>query len=220
MKKTIITLGLTMLAGITAFGQEAQKTTKPSYASLGPVGGFGHSWMSNMDGQQFKPSAHLGVAFIYSRYEHWGWGANLTASHEGYSNEYMWGGDRYRRSVDPVYLRLAPRAYYFFGSYGDNVRPKLYLGPSVGVKVQEDQYTTNITNNTTDAVMATPTNTQMYRTMDLGAEGGAGVNVKVAPRTWLNLDANYYQGLLDVTKNGATHLNQNVRFNVGVMMGL
>jgi hypothetical protein len=219
MKKTMITLGLVLLAGVTSFGQAA-KADKTSYTSLGPVAGFGHSWMSNMDNQQFKPSAHLGIGLIYSRYEHWGWGADITASHEGFKQDYMWAGNKYRTSVDPTYIRATPKAYYFFGDYKNSVRPKIYLGPSVAVKVQEDRYTENMTMNQSDVVRNASTTASTFRTMDFGAQAGAGVNVKLATGTWLNLDASYYQGLIDATKSAATHMNQNVRLNVGVMMGL
>ncbi len=218
MKKTMITLGL-VLAGLTSFGQ-AEKADKTSYTSLGPVAGFGHSWMSNMDGQQFKPSAQLGIGVIYSRFEHWGWGGDVVASHEGFKQDHMWMGNAYRTSVDPTYLRVTPKAYYFFGDYKNNVRPKVYLGPSLAVKLQEDRYTENMTMNQSDVVMATNDASSTFRTMDLGAQAGAGVNIKMAKATWLNLDASYYQGLIDVTKGAGTHMNQNVRLNVGVMMGL
>jgi hypothetical protein len=218
MKKTMITLGLVLLAGVTSFGQA--KKTQTSYTSLGPVAGFGHSWMSNMDNQPFKPSAYLGIGIIYSRFEHWGWGGELIASHEGYKQDYTVLGNSYRTAVDPTYVRLTPKAYYFFGDYKNNVRPKVYLGPSVAVKVQEDRYTENVTMNQSDVIMATSTAASVFRTMDVGAQAGAGVNIKLATATWLNLDASYYQGLTDATKNAATNTNQNVRLNVGVMMGL
>lgn len=215
MKKMMITLGITMLAGLTSFGQA--KKTGSMYTSLGPVAGFGHSWVSGKSNQVFKPTANLGVGFVYSKYEHWGWGANLVASHEGYATEYNWLGNTYRNVVDPVYIRLTPRAFYFFGDYTSTVRPKLFLAPSVGVKVQEDHYMTNETMNQSDVTYNT-NGTSMYKTMDLGAEGGAGVNVKLGRATWLNLDATYYQGVLNATKTN--NMNQNVRINAGVMMGL
>lgn len=220
MKKMMITLGLAMLAGFTSFGQ-AEKATKTSYTSLGPVAGFGHSWLSNRDFQQFKATPSLGIGLIYSRYEHWGWGGTLMVSHEGFTNEYRVGNNMYRQSFSPVYVRLTPKAYYFFGDYKSTVRPKVFLGPSVGVKVQEDYYSKNLTNNNSDVVMTANTNNDMFKTMDVGAQGGAGVNIKLGTYTWLNLDATYYQGLIDVTRNnGETNLNQNVGVNVGVMMGL
>jgi len=184
-----------------------------SYMSLGPVGGFGHSWTSNMN-NRFKPSAHLGIAMIYSRFEHWGWGTELTASHEGYSTAI--GNQTF--TYDPTYLRMTPKAYYFFGDYGDNIRPKIYLGPSVAYKVAEDRYVGGPNNSD---VRYTDRGSYMINDWDLGVDVGAGVNIKVAPYTWLNLDADYYHGLLDVTRmNGMNNMNRSLRANVGVMMGI
>lgn len=184
-----------------------------SYISLGPIGGFGHSWTSNMD-NRFKPSAHLGIAMIYSRFEHWGWGTELTASHEGYSTAI--GNQTF--TYDPTYLRMTPKAYYFFGNYGDNIRPKIYLGPSVAYKVAEDRYVGGPNNSD---VRYTDRGSYMINDWDLGVDVGAGVNIKVAPYTWLNLDADYYHGLLDVTRmNGMNNMNRSLRANVGVMMGI
>ncbi|MBW7914412.1 MAG: PorT family protein [Taibaiella sp.] len=184
-----------------------------SYISLGPIGGFGHSWTSNMN-NRFKPSAHLGIAMIYSRFEHWGWGTELTASHEGYSTAI--GNQTF--TYDPTYLRMTPKAYYFFGNYGDNIRPKIYLGPSVAYKVAEDRYVGGPNNSD---IRYTDRGSYMINDWDLGVDVGAGVNIKVAPYTWLNLDADYYHGLLDVTRmNGMNNMNRSLRANVGVMMGI
>ena len=184
-----------------------------SYISLGPIGGFGHSWTSNMN-NRFKPSAHLGIAMIYSRFEHWGWGTELTASHEGYSTAI--GNQTF--TYDPTYLRMTPKAYYFFGNYGDNISPKIYLGPSVAYKVTEDRYVGGPNNSD---IRYTDRGSYMINDWDLGVDVGAGVNIKVAPYTWLNLDADYYHGLLDVTRmNGMNNMNRSLRANVGVMMGI
>lgn len=184
-----------------------------SYISLGPIGGFGHSWTSNMN-NRFKPSAHLGIAMIYSRFEHWGWGTELTASHEGYSTAI--GNQTF--TYAPTYLRMTPKAYYFFGNYGDNIRPKIYLGPSVAYKVAEDRYVGGPNNSD---IRYTDRGSYMINDWDLGVDVGAGVNIKVAPYTWLNLDADYYHGLLDVTRmNGMNNMNRSLRANVGVMMGI
>lgn len=184
-----------------------------SYISLGPIGGFGHSWTSKMD-NRFKPSAHLGIAMIYSRFEHWGWGTEMTASHEGYSTAI--GSQTF--TYDPTYLRMTPKAYYFFGDYGDNIRPKIYLGPSVAFKLAEDRYVGGPNNSD---VRYIDQGSYMINDWDFGVDAGAGVNIKVAPYTWLNLDADYYHGLLDVTRmNGINNMNRSLRANVGVMMGI
>lgn len=216
--KIVYMFAAAMAISAIGFAQNADKKTMTekkgtSYISLGPIGGFGHSWTSNMD-NRFKPSAHLGIAMIYSRFEHWGWGTELTASHEGYSTAI--GNQTF--TYDPTYLRMTPKAYYFFGNYGDNIRPKIYLGPSVAYKVAEDRYVGGPNNSD---IRYTDRGSYMINDWDLGVDVGAGVNIKVAPYTWLNLDADYYNGLLDVTRmNGMNNMNRSLRANVGVMMGI
>jgi outer membrane protein W len=219
MKKLMIVLGLTVLAVSNVNAQN-----KASNVSLGPIAGFGHSWVSDMKGMEFKPSAHMGARIIYSNHPNWGWGADLTASHEGFTQEYMQNGQEYNFTVDPTYLRLTPKAYYFFGKPGGNVRPKVFLGPSAGLLLIEDKYMKNETTNNRDVTYGDGAN-QMYKRADFGAEGGAGVNIKIAPATWLNLDGSYYRGLMDATQADNTNpavdvKNRNMRLNVGVLMGL
>lgn len=216
--KIVYMFAAAMAVSAISFAQNADnnKTVEKrgtSYISLGPTGGFGHSWTSNMD-NHFKPSAHLGIAMVYSRFEHWGWGTEMTASHEGYSTAI--GSQTF--TYDPTYLRMTPKAYYFFGDYGDNIRPKIYLGPSVAFKVAEDRYVGGPNNSD---VRYIDHGSYMINDWDLGIDAGAGVNIKVAPYTWLNLDADYYHGLLDVTRmNGMNNMNRSLRANVGVMMGI
>lgn len=62
--KIVYMFAAAMAVSAMAFAQNADnKTDKKgtSYISLGPVGGFGHSWTSNMD-NRFKPSAHLDLS--------------------------------------------------------------------------------------------------------------------------------------------------------------
>ena len=131
MKKIfIISIGMVALAA-TSYSQTAKhrnSSAETQYMSLGPTIGIGHSWLSDVDDQTVKPSGHIGIAFIYSRFAHWGWGAELIASHEGFRREAPNGVNM---SVDPTYLRFTPKAYYFFGDYGDKCRPKIYAGPSL-----------------------------------------------------------------------------------------
>ncbi len=218
--KIVYMFAAAMAVSAMAFAQNADNKTEKkgtSYISLGPVGGFGHSWTSNMD-NRFKPSAHLGIAMIYSRFEHWGWGTELTASHEGYSTRIGGNGTAQTISYDPTYLRMTPKAYYFFGDYGDNIRPKIYLGPSVAYRLVEDRY---VSGPGSTEVQYMNTGSTMINDWDLGVDVGAGVNIKVAPYTWLNLDADYYHGLLDVTRmNGINNMNRSLRANVGVMIGI
>lgn len=223
MKKlAILTIGLVLgsLTAVDAQTQAKAKKTKTGaeYWSLGPIMGFGGSWMTGMNNQNFKPSGELGVGFIYSRREHWGFGADLTGSSEGYVAEYTMNGVKYTSNITPVYLRLTPKAYYFFGDYGDIVRPKIYLGPSVGVKLGEGQEVTTVTYTGGDIPKTLNPQGDVYRSMDFGVKFGAGANIQLAKSMWLNTDIGYYQGLVDVT--GLNNMNTSLRLNLGLMFGL
>lgn len=215
MKKLLTITAAFLLAANIQVQAQSSKRSNIDYASLGPVASFGHSWMSGGAKQDFKASAALGIGFIYSKHEHWGWGADLVVSHEGYKME---DDDiNLEEVVNPIYLRLTPKAYYFFGKYGSNIRPKVYVGPSVAFKVDE-HITLNDEKVSKDDLEALTGHDHIYDGLDLGLTGGAGVNFKIAGRTWLNLDASYYHGLMDVTDNG--NANRNIRLNVGVLFGL
>jgi hypothetical protein len=205
----LFTTGILLTAGVHGNAQNLAQ-----HISLGPIGGVGHSWMSNTDNQKIKPSAHLGIAFIYSTKTHFGWGADLSASHEGYKWEDAAGNDM---SIDPSYVRLTPKVYYFFGKYGNAVRPKVFAGPSLAFKVAEDQYYNGdrLANEGTSVV--TPKE-DVFNTVDFGLTAGAGLNVRLKQGVWLNMDGSYYNGLIDVTDNN--QMNRNLRFNLGVMFGL
>jgi len=207
MKKILLlTTGILMALSTESMAQ---------YLSLGPVGGFGGSWTTGLPGSnRTQPSGYLGLGLVYSKNIHWGWGAQLEVSSEGYRREAM--GDEVRDN--PVYLRLPIRGYYFFGDYGSKVRPKVYLGPSFGLKLGESS---SMSTMYSDAYMAGSSNN--FRTFDFGLDAGAGLNVRLAKATWLNMDLGYYQGLMDAVKNdaaGNTNMNENLRFNVGVLFGL
>ncbi|HRO43546.1 MAG TPA: porin family protein [Flavipsychrobacter sp.] len=214
MKKFLtIATGLFFAASINVNAQ-TKKRSNVEYMSLGPIVGFGHSWVSGKDNQDFKASVNLGIGLIYSKHEHWGFGADLAVSHEGFKME-----DDLTNTelvVNPVYLRLTPKAYYFFGSYGNKIRPKVYAGPSLAYKVDE-RVSFNDERLNSDEVKAV-FGKDIFDDADLGITAGAGLNVELKKGVWLNLDGNYYHGLLDVTDNGGA--NRNLRLNVGVLFGL
>ncbi len=210
-KSKIIMLALALSGTTAVFGQQ---NTGAKYTSIGPVVGMGHSWVSGRS-TTFKPAGYLGVGLLYSRYEHWAWGGTVTASHEGFSYDIVRNNVVYNNTIDPVYLRITPRAYYFFGDYKSNIRPKVFLGPSLGVKMVEDSYID--ATPPTDEITRTMTG-DMFNTLDFGMNGGAGVNVKISKNTWLNLDGDYYHGLTNAMTDGSK--NRSLRLNVGFMFGI
>jgi len=212
--KVLTLAATTLLAASTYATAQSKKHSNVEYLSLGPIAGFGHSWVSGLDKQDFKASVQLGAALIYSRHEHWGLGIDLAASHEGFKSEDEATSTEW--VVNPVYLRFTPKVYYFFGKYGDKVRPKLYAGPSVAYCVDE-RVTWNdskLSSEEVDALFGG----RIFDDIDFGLTAGAGLNIELKKGVWLNLDGNYYHGLIDVTDND--NANRHLRLNAGVLFGL
>jgi outer membrane protein W len=113
------------------------------------------------------------------------------------------------------YLRIPLKFQYFFGDLGDNVRPKLFIGPSFAflmggkTEVRSGEVTTTIDSKDT------------FENFDVGLHIGAGFNYRLAERTWLNFDVAYTHGLLDVagSKSGSDAQNRLVNVNLGVAFG-
>jgi hypothetical protein len=210
-------IGLLIIGIMTAFCFSANAQY---YLSLGPVVGFGHSWTTGLNGDaRFKPSPDLGIGLVYSRNSHWGLGGSLIVSHEGYSRQFSMYGNTYDATVNPVYLRMPLYVSYFFGDYGNRVRPKVYLGPSIAVKIDERSDVDGIAMPDGNSLKRM---TPGFRTFDAGVHGGVGANIRLMRNTWLNLDAGYYQGLVDVLDDadGKYNMNGNLRLNAGLMFGL
>ena len=128
MKQTIVIAAL-VLAGIVS---------KAQTVSFGPAGGYGHSWISNSDGDtKFNPAWNAGLSFIYSSKSHFGLGVDVKYSAEGNKiNEKIPGPAdgliSATSTVNANYIRVPVKAIYFFGNENSAVRPKIYAGPSIG----------------------------------------------------------------------------------------
>ncbi|MBO9658001.1 MAG: PorT family protein [Chitinophagaceae bacterium] len=179
--------------------------------SLGPTVGFGHAWTSSDNGGvngRFHPSYNLGGKLVYSFVSHWGISADVKFSSEGETL----GADNDNKTVYRAnYIRVPLQGIYFFGDYGNKVRPKISAGPSLGFLVggESSVYTNG---NQTNVVK-----TKDYlNSFDFGLTGAVGMNIRVAKATWLNADIAYYHGLTDVVDN-ASAKNRNIGVNVGIL---
>jgi outer membrane protein W len=190
MKKLTLTLAIVAVA----FMAQAQRL------SLGPTAGFGHSWITNMPGDgKFNPSWNVGATFVYSSMSHWGIGLDAKYSAEGVKKETSLG----TYEVNANYLRIPIKGYYFFNEYGNPVRPKIFLGPSLGFLIGDDD------------------SKNAFKGFDFGLLGGAGINFRIADRTWLNTDITYTHGFSNISDvSGATYRNRNIQLNIGVAFGL
>lgn len=208
MKKTIGIISLLSICcffGLTATAQDN--------LSLGVKGSIGHSWMSGEGKNLLKPSYGVGLRLVYSANANLGIGGDLTFNAEGAKKEFSEGGVEVRSNLN--YIRLAPQVLYFFGEYGDAVRPKLFAGPSLAFLVGGKTKTT-IGNSS-----STVPSSDIYNGFDFGALVGAGVNCRIAPGKWLNLDLGYTHGFIDQAKaNNTTAYNRNIAIGVGLTWGI
>lgn len=188
-------------------------TLHAQHLSLGPSAGFGHAWMSNTDNIQFKPTVNIGASFIYSVVPHFGIGADLRLHFmEGVCNKYDNGSVVERNTLNATYLRLPVKFIYFFGAYGDRLRPKIYAGPSFGVLLGGN---TVLKREKSDYRMESNSR-DLLRDFDFGLTAGAGINFRVRRATWLNLDLAYTHGLTDAGRAPGYQANR----NLGIAAGL
>lgn len=184
--------------------------------SFGPIAGVGHSWTSIERGtldRRFHPYYNLGGKMVYSFVTNWGVSADVIFSGEGHTI----GNDNNNKTVFRAnYLRVPIQGIYFFGKYGDKVRPKISIGPSLGFLVGGKLR--GISNGNEESEMKA---TSYLKTLDFGVNVAAGGNVRIAPATWLNLELAYYHGVTDIVENNLVKgKNRNLGVNVGITFPL
>lgn len=221
------------LSILTISSLSLSATTAQKYISFGPVIGFDHSGVTNGTMKDavnvksnFNPTFHAGFGLIYAKHANWGFGGELLFSKEGFKKEITDKrfGEGYEETNSVGYIRVPLRAYYFFGKYKQKVRPKIYAGPSFGVKIMDDHKMEGIDGKAIPP-LTDMNRTSEFNTFDLGLQAGVGVNVTLSRAIWLNLDLNYYQGLLDAVGDNSVYktgynMNQNLGFQAGLLFGL
>lgn len=202
-----------LLTALTATKTNAQVKDN---LSLGPIGGFGHSWISgdlpSGTERKFEPSLNVGGRLVYSATPKLGFGLDATFRTEGGRFE----TSNVENRVNLNYIRLDPKLLYFFGEYGQRLRPKIGVGPSFGFLVGGK------TENTIGSTNSELSSKDYYKGFDFGLSGLLGFNYRLKSKTWLNVDASYNHGLTDVVKNnsGNSAQNRSLFLNVGVTFGI
>lgn len=188
--------------------------------SLGINAGFGHSWLKNYDDIQFNPHGNFGASFVHSTRTNFGFGADLKFSLEGGQEEYSALGTRVQHTTDLNYIRVPLKAIYFFGKYGQKVRPKIYAGPSLGFLVGANDKSVNMDNGN---VFSDRKSDDDYHNFDIGLNAGIGLNYRLVKNTWFTTDLNYYNGFKNIrqaTGSLPRATNNNIALNVGVNWGI
>jgi hypothetical protein len=201
MKKVLLVIMISMGFSLV--------TSAQSKFSIGPNAGIGTSWLDNTPNRKSKLAGNAGISMVYSAAEHFGIGLDAKYSFEG--GKYSIGNQTV--TADLNYFRVPLKAIYFFGTYGNRVRPKVYVGPSFGFLTGGK--TTIEVPNISSIVRESK---DIYKTFDLGVTAGAGLNIRMVKNTWFNADINYLHGISDLTS--AEEHNRNLGINVGVNFGL
>ena len=200
-------LGLMMCSAI-GLAANAQKQN----LSFGPTAGFGHAWISNVPNSQYKPAGNVGVALTYSSLPHLGFGTEVKYSIEGSKSES--GSREYETTLD--YIRVPLKVMYFFGDYGNRLRPKVALGPSFGFLVGGNS---KVTDN--DVQLFKTDAKDLYKGFDVGLTASAGLNYRLIQNTWFVADVNYYNGFSNISETvNNKNKNRNLGINIGVNFGI
>ena len=209
--KRIYMTAVVLLATISAIAQTEPRTDIQRTFTVGPAVGFGHTGMRNVGyDDYFKPSINAGITMNYSKWEHIGISGDVLYSMEGGRFKTNQGSEI---DVDLNYLRIPVKFAYFFGDVASNFRPKITIGPSFGFLIADDL---DIEEGTSNPNLSSSEN---YETFDLGGQGSIGFNYHLGDgRVWLNADAYYYHGFLEVDQ--LNHYNSNFGLRVGVCFGL
>src|SRR4051794_2897818 len=161
MRKVVL---VAFMSSCFCFAAQAQ-----SKFSIGPGAGFGHTWVSNSNNVKFKLAANAGVSLVYSASEHFGIGLDAKYSYEGVKT-----GSSAANALDLNYFRFPLKAIYFFNGYGNALRPKIFVGPSLGLlssaKANKEDFKSS------------------FNSTDWGIVGGVGLNYRLVQNTWFNAD--------------------------------
>jgi hypothetical protein len=190
------------------------------HKSLGINAGVGHSWIKNYRDAQFNPAGNFGLSFVRSTKSSFGFGADLKFSSEGAQEEYMSGTTKFEHTTDLNYIRVPLKAIFFFGKYGQKIRPKVHVGPSLGFLVGAND---KVINTATSSVISDRKSDDDYHNFDIGLQAGVGFNYRLVKNTWFTTDLNYYSGFKGIRQSTTTaprFINNNVALNIGVNWGL
>ncbi len=201
MKNSLLIAGFVL--GCTSFAHTQE-------FSIGPTIGINNAWISDAPGDtRGLLGFNAGLTMVYSTEEHWGLGLDLKYSGEGVVTEQRGAIAKTRLH----YVRVPLKLYHFFNDFGNDFRPKIYVGPSFGF----------LAGGKTEQFLEVGTievdSKDLYEPFDLGLTFGTGFNYRIASRTWLNFDLAYGHGFTDIVKSGKG-FNRNLNLNLGIAWGL
>lgn len=199
MKNCIILLALFCMC-LSASAQEN--------VSIGPIAGLSiANFRGDVSNTDWKPGLTAGGFYNYSSKSGFGFSGQLLFTQLGTQI------NNKTNEVNLNYVQVPLFATFFFGRFGDRLRPKLFLGPSLNFMVSARDKEGND--------IAGDSNNRVYNPFDLGLTFGGGLNYRLQEKIWLNMDVRYGLGLLDVTRTNSTSImNSNWGINLGLSFPL
>lgn len=172
--------------------------------SVGPMVGVSISnFRGDIANNNWKPGISVGGFFNYSAESGFGFTGNVLYTQLGAKV------NNKANEINLNYVQVPLLLTYYLGQRGNAVRPKLFVGPNLNFLVGARDINGNNING--------DSNNRVYNGFDVGATLGAGLNVRVGQKLWLNSDVRYGLGFLDVTKvDSRVWKNQNWGINLGL----
>lgn len=232
MKKIFI--GLLILSGLgNNVSAQMNNNAKASsefqqFFTVGPRLGLNVSNLSGVNDIKAKAGLTVGAFMLYSFQEHFGISADVLYSMEGAKftdlNNIGNVSTKTENNIALGYLRIPLLANVFFGEYGNRFRPKVSLGPSVGLLLSAKNKFKSVTNNSSTDVITIEDKDNVknnFKSVDLGAVVGAGFNYRLAESVWWNFDLRYYIGATDINDRPlVSNTIKNNSFSVCLGLGI
>lgn len=179
--------------------------------SLGPRVGVNLAQFTNVDNADSKSGLVAGLTSTYSINTRSGLTMDLLYSVEGVETK-----TEPQVQTDLDYIRFMLAYDIFFRDREDDFRPKIYIGPNVGVLLSAEN---QIEGADTEVDVK-----ESYNTLDVGLTLGLGFNLRIGGETWLNVDGRYQPGLMNIIDNKPNGVdavrNQNFQISLGLAFGL
>ena len=235
MNRILISLLIVLNISYSVSAQMRNTTISNSefrqFFSVGPRLGLNIANLSGVDDLKAKAGLTVGAFMLYSFQEHFGISADMLYSMEGakFTDLDINGNitTKTENDISLSYLRIPLLANVFFGEYGNHFRPKVSLGPSLGLLLSAKNKFKRVTSTSAVDVITVEDKENVqnnFKGVDLGAVIGAGFNYRLAESVWWNFDLRYYIGATDINDRPTVNYNsktiKNNSFSVSLGLGI
>ncbi|MCR9062993.1 MAG: PorT family protein [Cytophagales bacterium] len=187
---------------LLAFSQK----TYAQDTSWGPMAGINGSTITgDFPLNTYKPGVTLGAFLNHSTRERTGLKVEALYSQMGTNF------DGFQDKIEMHYFQVPVYGVWYLNDRGNDFRPKLMIGPYIGILVKGSG------SNTSDNTFTT----ENFNSVDFGGKAAAGFNWKVSPNIWLNSELFIGSSFANIYKTDIVNIkNQNFGLNMGLSFPL